>query len=258
MRRQPPVHDQHLAEGADHDVGRRQVAVDDAAGVREGDGIGDTYQETHALGHRAGLLGPRVEALTTHQLHRVEQAAIRQRADVVDRDDAGVFEVRQDAGLGFQPRQRRRVGRAAQHLQRDVAPQRAIGDPIDRAHPAASERLHQLVPRARQVGQIGNVLQDAEASCLAGASGEFYEMTDRQPQRHRDTKTHGDNLVRGVARQESSLCVLCASVSLWLTSVILRRSRALRVRTRRPTRMPRGAGAGRARGSRGAWRPAGW
>ena len=138
----------------------------------------------------ARAIRPRVEALATHQLHHVEQPAIGQRADVVHGDDAGVFEVRQDARFGFQPRQRGGIGRAAQHLQRDVAPQRAVGDAIDRAHPPAPERLHQLVPRARQVGQIGDVLQVPKRRVGQVHRGEFYAMTDVNHRRHKDTETH--------------------------------------------------------------------
>ena len=87
----------------------------------EGDGVGHAHEQAHALGDRARAIRPRVEALATHQLHHVEQASIGQRSDVVHGDDAGVFEVRQDARLGFQPGQRGGIGRAAQHLQRDVA-----------------------------------------------------------------------------------------------------------------------------------------
>src|SRR3990172_4581841 len=34
-----PVHDENFAEGADHDVFRLEVAVEDAAGVGKGDGF---------------------------------------------------------------------------------------------------------------------------------------------------------------------------------------------------------------------------
>ena len=41
---QPPVHDLDLAEGADHDVGRLQVAVDDAVGVGVADRLADLLE----------------------------------------------------------------------------------------------------------------------------------------------------------------------------------------------------------------------
>ena len=44
---QPPVHDLHLAERADHDVERLEVAVDDALGVGEADGLGDLLEDLH-------------------------------------------------------------------------------------------------------------------------------------------------------------------------------------------------------------------
>ena len=136
--------------------------MDDAAGVCEGDGVGHANEQSHAFGHCARVIGPRVEPLATDKLHHVEQAAIRQRADVVHGDDAGMFEVCQDPRFGLEPRQRGGIGRATEHLERDIASQRAVGDAIDRAHTPAAQRLHHLVPGARQVGQIGDLLEMPE------------------------------------------------------------------------------------------------
>ena len=163
--------------------------MDDAVGVGEGDGIGHAHEQAHALGDRARAIRPRVEALAPHQLHHVEQPSIGQRADVVHGDDAGVFEVRQNARFGFQPGQRGGIGRAAQHLHRDVAVQRAVGDAIDRAHPPAPERLHQLVPRARQVGQIGDVLEMPERRVAQMHSGHLTLVNHKGTKTRRRTET---------------------------------------------------------------------
>ena len=47
--RQPPVHHQHFAEVAEHDVFGLQVAVNDAARVGERHGIGDAQQDAQVF-----------------------------------------------------------------------------------------------------------------------------------------------------------------------------------------------------------------
>jgi len=44
-----PVHHQHLSEGSEHDVLRLEVAVQDASGVGEGDGVADLPEQMQPL-----------------------------------------------------------------------------------------------------------------------------------------------------------------------------------------------------------------
>ena len=125
--------------------------MDDAGGVREGDGLGDALEDAE---HR-GLAGERRhvlrQRLAAHVLHHVEPAAVVEDARVVDRHDARVLEVREDARLLAQPgleiaRRRRRV----RHLDRDLALEPSIVGGVDRPHAAAAERPADLVAVRRQ------------------------------------------------------------------------------------------------------------
>ena len=104
---QAPVHDLDLAERADHDVGRLQVAVDDAVGVGVADRLADLLehrQEPAAVGRRVGPPSEQVvEGLALDELHRQERPAVGQRADLVDRRDAGVLQLAGDPGLVEEP-----------------------------------------------------------------------------------------------------------------------------------------------------------
>ena len=51
-QRQAPVHHQHFAEVAEHDVLGLEIAMDHAAGVGEGDGVGHLHQDFDVLGER--------------------------------------------------------------------------------------------------------------------------------------------------------------------------------------------------------------
>ena len=67
-----PVHDLHLAEGADHDVRRLEVAVDHAAGVGVGDRLADLLEDREEAAPRSSAgVGPLVE-------QRGERAAVDQ------------------------------------------------------------------------------------------------------------------------------------------------------------------------------------
>ena len=74
--REAPVHDLHLAEGAHHDVAGLQVAVDDAAGVGVGHGLGDLLEDPEEAPEVGRRVGPtreqRGERLAPDELHREE------------------------------------------------------------------------------------------------------------------------------------------------------------------------------------------
>ena len=104
---QAPVHHLHLAEGADHDVGRLEVAVDHAAGVGVGHGLGDGLEDRQEPGAVVvGLLavlqqlGKRVPL---DQLHGEEGPEVGEGAQLVDRHDARMLELAADLGLLDEP-----------------------------------------------------------------------------------------------------------------------------------------------------------
>ena len=94
--RQPPVHHEDLSERADHDVLGLEVAMQDAAVVRERDRLDDALKDAEPLGEGRLGCGERVETRPFDEFHRVEDPAVGKPPDVVNGRDAGVLEPRQD------------------------------------------------------------------------------------------------------------------------------------------------------------------
>jgi hypothetical protein len=131
---QAPVQHQHLAEGADHDVARLEVAVHHPAAVREGDRIADLEEGLHQLvaqpAHRraAGrlalvMLDQVGEVGALDALHGVEHRAVGQHLEVVHRHDAGMFQLGGDLRLVHEAADRLLLAATAvaQGLERDAA-----------------------------------------------------------------------------------------------------------------------------------------
>ena len=129
------------------DVGRLEVAVDDALRVRGFERLGDLPEDGDDVlgGHRSALeaLG---EVLTGHQLH-LDEGAIAAVLEAVQRGDVGVIERGQDPRLALEPAAPiRRIGhRLGQDLDRDFTPQPQVLRPIHLAHAAGADRGENLV-----------------------------------------------------------------------------------------------------------------
>ncbi len=106
---EPPIHHQHFAKVADHDVRRLQVAVDDALRVRESNGVADFLEERQqpcqweAL-ERGGIAERQlfqhvVQGGAFHELHRVENLVAFIHPELMHRDDVRMLELRGDLCL---------------------------------------------------------------------------------------------------------------------------------------------------------------
>ena len=113
--------------------------------VRERHGVADAQKHAQALGEVVSGRHPAVEAIAADAFHRIEQPPVRQLAEVVDRDDAGMFEPGQD------PRFVRVARRPLDDLERDLPIEHDIACQIHDPHPAASEDRDDLVARAGHV-----------------------------------------------------------------------------------------------------------
>ena len=90
------------------------------------------------------------EGLALDQLHHEERLLVL-RADVVDRDQAGVVEPGQDPGLALVTQVQRVVADVgAEHLDGDLPGQDLVGGAVDVAHPAAPEPLAEQVAPGQQ------------------------------------------------------------------------------------------------------------
>ncbi len=120
--------------------------MDDAVRVRERDRLADAQEDRQALGDvPVRARHPAIEPVAAHALHRVEETAVRQLAEVVDRHDARVLEP------GDDPRLVRFTRRAVEDLQRHLAIERRIARQVDDPHAAAPERGDDLVACAGEV-----------------------------------------------------------------------------------------------------------
>jgi hypothetical protein len=139
--RQPEVEDLGPAVGRDDDVGRLEVAVNDAVPVRVDEGVGNLEAVTDdRLGGETAVRDQLRQRLAVDELHRDERSPVR-RADLVDRADVRMVERRggarlsQEAGLvgGV------RIGTGVDELDGDQAVQTLVVGPVDHAHAAGAE-----------------------------------------------------------------------------------------------------------------------
>ena len=125
----------------EQDVGRLELAMDDAGLMRCVQGVGERL---HQLGCRALRLDRPIEAVgeapAIEQLERDEEAAVGLAA-VVDLDDIGVAEPGDRLGLHQEPLANLGVVvlARADHLQGDDPIQRAVPGLVDHPHPAAAQ-----------------------------------------------------------------------------------------------------------------------
>ena len=149
--RQAPVEHVHLAEVAEHDVARLQVAVQHAARVREVDREARGRERAQQLPARVVLdeelvlrvqpIDDLFDRLAVDALHREADAAVGRARQIVDRDDRRVLELTLDARLAHEARDGVRMLRVAlaQHLHRHVTADARVVAQMDAAHAAFAE-----------------------------------------------------------------------------------------------------------------------
>ena len=143
----------------------------DALGVREGDGLADFHhdgeraRQVPALRLTARQIDDLAEVAALHESHGEVDPAARVHADVVDRDDPGVLELRRDLGLLEEPGERgavdlrgglpRRLVPAVgtQDLHRERAVELSVANAKDDTHAAARQLAVRGVATRRPVGR---------------------------------------------------------------------------------------------------------
>ena len=152
-----PVEQVHLAEVAEHDVARLEIAVQHPARIGEGHRQADAAQggEEPALGVGRGQGGVALlqpvedlgEGLAVEPLHGEEGRAVRPHPEVVDGDDGGVLELPLHARLALEAHVRVGVGDLllAEHLHGHVAADADVLAEADHAHaPLAQHALREV------------------------------------------------------------------------------------------------------------------
>ena len=179
---QSPVDHQGLAVGAQHDIGRLQVAMDHAPAVGVGDRVADVDEPAQELAEGQGALG-RIAAecasarwnrsmaslrlSPADEPHGVERPALVVRAQAVDRHDAGMLQPAGDLGLEQEAGAAGRVVGVLglDLLERDLAVQLRIHRDEYHADPAPG-----VVPQETEPASFRRRLAQAEAG-VAGFLG---------------------------------------------------------------------------------------
>ena len=145
VARDAEVHQLHAALARHHDVGRLDVAVDDAAVVHVVERARDLHRDDggDVDGQAAALLEQVVEVDALHVLHDDEQRAAL-LVEVVDVDDVLVLQRRQAPRLALEAGRRTCssiADRGLERLDRDRAAERVLDGPVDDRHAAGGDLL---------------------------------------------------------------------------------------------------------------------
>ena len=119
-----------------------------AVRVGERDRLADAFEDAQPLGKIGKIGDVRAQRPAAHELHHIEQTAVGEPADIVNRRDAWMLQPRQYPGLDAQPLLERRVDRVMRHFDRNVAIQFAVRREVHRRHAAAADLLERLVAAA--------------------------------------------------------------------------------------------------------------
>jgi hypothetical protein len=179
-QREPPVHQEDLAELAHHHLPGLDVAMDDAARVGERHGLGhggenrDVVREVLVRRERAALLGEQLlPAAPLHQLHR-ERRAVLVLDQVVDRRDVRMVERGEEERLLHEaaPQVPLRVGIPGEALQESGAGLLRGDDAMERRlrrqpHLAEAALPEEALPLEARTGRARG--RDAAAGDLPGA-----------------------------------------------------------------------------------------
>jgi hypothetical protein len=151
--RDPPVHDEDLAERSEHDVRGLEVAVDDAAAVSVGDGLAHLDERSEKLvdGRPLRLVPEdRAERAPGDVAHQDERLAARRPPGVEDGRDPGVFEAGRHDRLAEEPAHAGVARVALYDLERGVAAEALVEDEVDDPHAALPE---EGLARERDLGE---------------------------------------------------------------------------------------------------------
>ncbi len=155
--RQTKVQHLHLAATGQENVGRLDVAMKDAFGMRRIERVGDLRPQFENRAQVEGAAGELpVECLAFEQLHREIELPLM-IVEAVDRADVRVIEARRGPRLAAEALDRFllivRTG-LRQDLERDEPAEADILRLVDHAHPASAELLDDAVLAERLADQV--------------------------------------------------------------------------------------------------------
>ena len=151
LLRQAEIEDLRVPVRGDENIGRLDVAVNDALGMRRFEPFGDLDAQFEQQIERKRLAVDAVlERFAFEALHREERLAFV-LADFVDGANVGVIEGRSGARFALESLQRLVVLRQflGQEFQRDEAAELDVFRLVHHTHPAAAEFFNDLIVRDR-------------------------------------------------------------------------------------------------------------
>src|SRR5215813_8220454 len=126
----------------------------DISRVGEGDSVTDFLKYSQRIGESGIALFINIEAEAFDEFHRVKHVAVRQDSRVMNRHNAGMLELREDARF-FQKSLRRTVVqkrlRRLNDFQRDTPAEDGVFGFEDSSHSAVPGRADNAIPRTSQV-----------------------------------------------------------------------------------------------------------
>ena len=133
----------------DEDVGRLDVAMNHAFGVRGGKGVGDLDGKGEQDFDLQGLSGDAVLEGHAFEKFHGDEGLIIVLADLVDRADVGVVQRRSGTGLAAETFERVRIAGnvSRKEFQGDKSAQADVFGLVDYAHASAAEFLDDAVVR---------------------------------------------------------------------------------------------------------------
>ncbi|MCO5165167.1 MAG: hypothetical protein M9894_02210 [Planctomycetes bacterium] len=138
VAREAPVHHQHLAEGADHDVLGLEVAVDHALAVRVGHRLRHLHERLEEVARLARPPPPPLEGgrqrAAVDRAHEQVVLIDRRRARLVDRRDPGMVEPGRDHDLAPEAAHPHGARLALHQLERRQAPEARVAHEVDDPH----------------------------------------------------------------------------------------------------------------------------
>ena len=137
----------HLSAPGEEDVGRLDVAVEDALGMRRVEGIGHLHADVEQRAEVDGATGEaQVEWLAVEQLHGEIALAVL-LVEAVDGADVGVVQGRRRASLAPEPFDGfgARGASGREYLDGHLAAELEVLRPIDHTHPAGAELIEDAV-----------------------------------------------------------------------------------------------------------------
>ena len=146
-----------VPSGADLDVRRLQIAVDDVLLVRGVERVGDLLRDRQRLVERdRAARDPRRQVVAVDQFHD-QGGEVRCLLEAVDRRDVRMVESREHFGFALKAREAIRIAghRGRQHLDRHRPLQIAVGGAIDLAHAAGTDLRGDFVDAKAGAGSEG-------------------------------------------------------------------------------------------------------